>query len=168
MFPIALYQPVIPQNVGNISRTCVGMGAPLHVIGPTLVDFDDAKVRRAGLDHWDDLDLTLHDSPEEFVDWLTAAGKRPWLVTKFGSTRYDRADYTPSDDVLLFGAEKVGLPEAWRDRWAERCVHIPIPSSRIRSYNLANSVAVLLSMAMSRSNAWPSDWSPAPERGDEG
>lgn len=150
--------------MGNISRTCVGMGAPLHVIGPSLVDFDDAKVRRAGLDHWGDLDLTLHNSPEAFLAWLDASGKQPWLVTKFGRTRFDRAAYEASDDILVFGAEKAGLPEAWRARWADRCVHIPIPSSQIRSYNLANSVAVLLAMAISRANAWPADWSPAPER----
>ncbi len=142
---VALYQPLIPQNVGNISRTCVGFAAPLHIVGPTLVDLSDRRVRRAGLDHWDDLDLTLHDTPDAFETWLIDSGRRVWLVTKFGNVRFDQADYR-DDDVLLFGAEKAGLPERLHQRYPDRRLTIPMPG-KVRSFNLANTVAIVLATA---------------------
>jgi len=144
MLHVALYQPSIPPNTGNIGRTCVGMGAGLHLIGPVAFDLSDHAVKRAGLDYWEHLKLTVHPTPDAFVDWL--GGREPWLVTKFGDVRFDQAAYG-GDDVLIFGNENTGIPQAWHERWAGRRVSIPIPG-KVRSYNVANTVAIVLAQAM--------------------
>ena len=143
MLHVALYQPSIPPNTGNVARQCVGMGAHLHLIGPHALDLSDAAVKRAGLDYWPHLTLTQHPTPEAFLDWLR--DRRPWLVTKHGGVRFDRAAYA-NGDVLLFGNEVAGLPESWHARWPERRVAIPIVGP-VRSYNLSNAVAIVLSQA---------------------
>ena len=143
MLNIVLYQPEIPPNTGNIARQCVGMNAFLHIVGPISIDLSANAVRRAGLDYWDKLKLTVHDTPDEFLKWL--GDRRPWLVTKFGSLRYDKAGYA-DDDILIFGNEITGLPKDWLDRWTERTVYIPMPGE-IRSYNLANTASIVLAHA---------------------
>ena len=151
---LALYHPAIPQNTGNISRTTVGFGAALHLIHPMSFAIDDTKVKRAGLDHWDHVRLTEHANDDAFLDWLDRhldahPGARAWLVTKFGSTRFDRIRYG-ADDVLILGNENTGLPQHLHDRFPETRVSIPMPgaaSSNLRSYNLANAAAILLATA---------------------
>jgi len=156
---VALYQPSIPPNTGNIARQCVGMRARLHLIGPLGFDIDDAAVRRAGLDYWPDLDLQLHESPEAFLAWLdehartcsTRTTAPPpsslplWLITKHGRTRYDHAPFA-DEDVILLGNELTGLPQAWLDRWPDRCLHIPMPGP-VRSFNLSNSASIVMAHA---------------------
>ena len=159
MIHIALYQPIIPQNVGNIARTCVGMNAHLHIIGPTIVDLSDKAVKRAGLDYWDDLTLTPHDSPEAFFEWAEPSGGMMYAVTKFATTRFDKPAYR-DNDILLFGSEREGLPPDVHKKFEEsRKIAIPIPGA-VRSYNLANTVAITLATAMSNAELWPSDWAP--------
>lgn len=182
MLHIALYQPIIPQNVGNIARTCVGMAAHLHIIGPTIVDLSDKAVKRAGLDYWDDLTLTEHASPEAFFNWADSGGTgfQPvtdhpdpenhdrleacptgtmYAVTKFATTRFDTPSYR-DNDILLFGSEREGLPPEVHARFSEdRKIAIPIPGA-VRSYNLGNAVAITLATAMSNAELWPSDWVP--------
>lgn len=179
MIHIALYQPIIPQNVGNIARTCVGMAAHLHIIGPTIVDLSDKAVKRAGLDYWNDLTLTQHASPEAFFEWADAqggAGVSPatktqtlngrrddkptmYAVTKFATTRFDKPAYQ-DNDILLFGSEREGLPPEVHKRFKpEQKIAIPIPGA-VRSYNLANTVAITLAVAMSRADLWPTGWAP--------
>jgi tRNA (cytidine/uridine-2'-O-)-methyltransferase len=150
MIHIALYQPRIPPNTGNIARQCVGMNAPLHLIGPIAFDLSDHAVKRSGVDYWPNLNLTLHDSPEHFLAWL--GDRRVWPVSTHGRLRYDRADYADGD-VLLFGNETDGLPAAWRDRWADRLVRIPMPGA-VRSYNLSNAVALVAGQAYSTAGLW--------------
>lgn len=145
MLHVALYQPQIPPNIGNVARTCIGFGAMLHLIGPVPFDLSDRRVKRAGLDYWPRLKLRVHDSPEAFLAWLGKAERVPWLVTKHGPTRFDRAGYR-DEELLIFGNEKTGLPQAWHERWAERRVSIPM-SDDIRSYNLGNAVAIVLAQA---------------------
>lgn len=140
---VVLYQPEIPPNTGNIARQCVGMDARLHLVGPLTIDISKKAVRRAGLDYWDELMLTVHDRPEAFLDWL--GDRDPWLVTKHGTLRYDRASYEP-ESILVFGRETTGLPVAWRERWFDRTLQVPI-LGKIRSYNLANTVSVILAQA---------------------
>ena len=140
---VALYQPSIPPNPGNIARQCVGMLMPLHVIGPIEMDLSSKAVRRAGLDYWVDLDLTVHASPEAFLEWL--GERRFWLISKHGRRTYDRVKYEP-DDVLIFGNEIRGLPDAWLKRWSDRTISIPMPGP-VRSYNLANAAAIVMSTA---------------------
>lgn len=143
---VALYQPQIPPNVGNVARQCVGMNAHLHLVGPHELDLSGHAVKRAGLDYWPHLTLTEHATPDDFLAWLD--GREPWLVTKHGEMRFDRVPFADGD-VLLFGSETSGLPQAWHDRWPSRRVHIPQPGP-VRSFNLANSVAVVLSVAFAR------------------
>jgi tRNA (cytidine/uridine-2'-O-)-methyltransferase len=147
---IALYQPQIPGNTGNIGRLCVGMEATLHIIGPCAFDFSEKALRRAGLDYWPHLRWHRYDGPAEFLAWLGA--RRPWLVTKFGAVRFDQADYQ-TDEVLILGNEVRGLPDDWHARWPERTLWIPILGP-IRSYNLANAAAMVVSQARSRSGGF--------------
>jgi tRNA (cytidine/uridine-2'-O-)-methyltransferase len=143
MLHVVLYQPEIPPNTGNISRQCVGMNACLHLIGPTGFDISDSAVRRAGLDHWTDLNLTVHNTPDEFLKWL--GYRKPWLVTKHGKVRYDMPEYAV-EDILLFGSETRGLPQEWLQKWSDRTVYIPILGN-VRSYNLANTAGIVLAQA---------------------
>jgi tRNA (cytidine/uridine-2'-O-)-methyltransferase len=154
MLHVALYQPEIPPNTGNIARQCVGMDAHLHLIGPIAFDLSEHAVKRAGLDYWPHLKLTMYDTPEAFVEWLqkgqaphghVPGSGLPWLVTKHGPLRYDRVAYRDGD-VLIFGAETRGLPPAWLAMWPDRAVHIPMLGP-VRSYNLSNAVAVVLAEA---------------------
>lgn len=151
MLHVALYQPEIPPNTGNIARQCVGMAAALHLIGPLDIDLSHKAVRRAGLDYWDHLDLTVHETPEAFLDWLDK--REPWVVSKFGETRYDEPAFADGD-VLLFGAETTGLPETWRERWRDRMIQVPIMGP-VRSYNLANTVSVILAHASLKAGIYP-------------
>ncbi len=146
---LALYQPVIPTNTGNIGRLCVGMDTMLHIIGPCAFDFDAPARRRAGLDYWQHLRWQLHPDPAAFLDWL--GDRRLWAITKFGQHRFDRPDYA-EDDVILLGNEKTGIPDDWHQRWAETTVYIPILGP-IRSYNQANAAAMVLAQARCRSGA---------------
>ena len=153
MLHVALYHPAIPQNTGNISRTTVGFGAALHLIHPMSFAIDDAKVKRAGLDHWDHVRLTEHADDAAFLAWLdghrAATGARAWLVTKFADVRFDRASFG-SEDVLVLGNENTGLPEEWHRRFAGTRLYIPMPGaagSNLRSYNLANAAAIVLATA---------------------
>jgi tRNA (cytidine/uridine-2'-O-)-methyltransferase len=143
MLQVVLYRPQIPPNTGNIARQCVGMDAGLHIVKPVGFDMSRQAARRAGLDYWDDIKLSVHESADEFLKWL---GKRePWVVTSRGLIRYDKPEYR-DEDLLLFGSETLGLPQDWLDRWRDRTVYVPMPG-RIRNYNLANTVSVVLAQA---------------------
>jgi tRNA (cytidine/uridine-2'-O-)-methyltransferase len=119
------------------------MNSHLHIIGPIEFDLSDNAVKRAGLDYWDELQLTVHENPGEFLKWL--GNREPWLVTKYGSLRYDNPSYR-DDDILIFGSEIQGLPEEWLSRWPERTLYVPILGN-IRSYNLANTAGIVLAHA---------------------
>lgn len=154
---LALYQPQIPGNTGNIGRLCVGMDATLHIIGPCAFDFSEKSLRRAGLDYWPNLRWHLYPGPDEFLAWL--GERQPWLVSKFGTHRFDQAPYE-DDAVLILGNEVRGLPESWHQRWPQRIVSIPIIGP-IRSYNLANAAAMVLSQARSRTGTFGNASPPA-------
>lgn len=146
---LVLYQPSIPGNTGNIGRLCVGMGARLHLIKPCGFSLDEKQLRRAGLDYWPHLSLQEHDSTEAFLEWI--GDREPWLVTKFGAHRFDQAPYQ-RDDIIIMGNEQKGLPAAWRERWAHRCVAVPM-FGPIRSYNLANTTGIVLAQALAHMGA---------------
>ena len=148
MLHLALYHPAIPQNTGNIARLCVGMEPHLHVIGPTPFEISDKTVRRAGLDYWDNLTITIYENEDDFLSWL---GERvPWLVTKFGDVRFDDAVYK-DEDIIILGNENTGLSDDWHDRWPGRRLFVPMPGP-IRSFNLANTAAIVLAQASLRVN----------------
>lgn len=142
MLHVVLYHPAIPPNTGNIARQCVGMNAHLHLISPKF-EVSSNTVKRAGLDYWEHLTISQYTSDRAFLNWL--GDREPWLITKFGQLRYDRPAYQ-NEDILIFGNENTGLPETWHRKWPKRAVFIPI-LGQVRSYNLANSVALVLAQA---------------------
>ena len=140
MIDIILHEPEIPMNTGNIARTCACTGARLHLIRPLGFDISDRAVKRAGLDYWQYLDLSVYDCME---DYFTRHGdKNLWLATTKAPRDYSAADFSADDVQLLFGKETAGLPAWLRERYADRCIRIPM-CGPVRSLNLANSVAIL-------------------------
>ncbi len=139
MINIVLVEPEIPQNTGNIARTCAVTGARLHLVRPLGFDISDKAVKRAGLDYWFLLDLRVHDSLEDF---LRENGDKPlWLSSTKGQKRYTEARFE-EECFLLFGKETAGLPAWLREKYADRCLRIPMVDEA-RSMNLGNSVAIL-------------------------
>lgn len=139
MIHVALYQPEIPPNTGNIIRLCANTGARLHLIQPLGFRMDDRDLRRAGLDYHEYAEVRQHASLEALLDALP--GSRLLGFSTKGQTRHDQMQYTDRD-ILLFGPESRGLPEDVLDRIpAERRLRIPMLPHR-RSLNLSNAVAV--------------------------
>jgi len=135
---IALLTPEIPGNTGNIGRLAVGLGARLHLIHPLGFRVDEKAARRAGIDHWKNVDRMEHADADAF--WRWAAGRRVHLLSAKGERPYTAARFERGD-VLLFGRESTGLPEELvADRGALR---VPIPGAAVRSLNLANAVAIV-------------------------
>ncbi len=141
---IVLVAPEIPPNTGSIARLCVSVEASLHLVKPLGFEITDRHLKRAGLDYWEHLDLTVHES---FDDVLAAAGDDPmYLVTAHTERLYTRPAYTEKD-WLVFGGETSGLPAAITTRFADRGIRIPMwgPS---RCLNLSNAVSVVVFEAL--------------------
>ena len=142
MLNIVLVEPEIPQNTGNIARTCAVTGAKLHLIEPLGFKIDDTKLKRAGLDYWHLLGIQFYADIGDFFE--RNPGAKPWLFTTKASKLYTDAEFT-SDCWLMFGKETAGLSAELRERFPERCVKIPmIENPEARSLNLATSAAVAL------------------------
>lgn len=141
MLNIVLVEPEIPQNTGNVARTCAATGARLHLVEPLGFDISDKAVKRAGLDYWHLVDLHVWKSLEELF-----AAEDPqdlWLATSKGVKSYADPTVTFRDGCwLFFGKETAGLPWDFRERWRDRCLRIPI-RAEARCLNLSNSVAIL-------------------------
>ena len=138
---VVLFQPEIPPNTGNIIRICANTGDSLHLIRPLGFEWDDKRLRRAGLDYHDFTAVTLHDSLDHCEKAL--ANHRWFAMTTKGSRNFAEIAFEP-DDVLLYGPETRGLPDDVLDRWpTERKLRIPMQAPT-RSINLANSVAITL------------------------
>ncbi len=137
---IVLVEPRIPQNVGNIARTCAATGARLHLVEPMAFTIDDAKLRRAGLDYWQYLDVTTYPSLEDFMEKNRAAGERMYYFTTKAQHIYTEVQY-PDDCWLLFGREDAGLPEELLVQHPGQCLRFPMRQG-LRSLNLSNSVAI--------------------------
>lgn len=146
---IALVEPQIPQNTGNVARTCAVTGAALHLVGPMGFAVTDAKLKRAGLDYWDKLDITHHQSLEAFLQ--RTPGPLVLFTTK-ARRLYTEMAY-PNGCCLVFGREDAGLPEELLAARPEACVRLPMRGS-LRSLNLSNTVAVAAYEAL-RQNAFP-------------
>ena len=147
---IVLVEPQIPQNTGNISRTCAVTGAALHMIEPFGFTIDDKKLKRAGLDYWDKVDLRTYADFEEFLE--KNPGAKIYMATTKARRCYTDVHYEP-DCFLMFGKESAGIPEEILVKYEETCVRIPMWGD-IRSLNLANSAAILLYEAL-RQNGFP-------------
>lgn len=139
MLNIVLLEPEIPANTGNIGRTCVATGSRLHLIEPLGFDISEKAVRRAGMDYWKDIDLHVYKSYEEFLE--KNPGVRPYMATTKGQKLYTEADFE-EDAYLMFGKESAGIPEELLMQDKQRCIRIPM-LEKIRSLNLANSVAIV-------------------------
>lgn len=136
---IVLVEPEIPQNTGNISRTCAATGARLHLVGPLGFTIDDKKLKRAGLDYWHLLDITYYDSLEDF--FARNAGPFYYFSTKAKHIHSEIA--YPDGAYLVFGKETKGLPEPLLHEHPDTCVRLPmIHNDAARSLNLSNTVAV--------------------------
>ena len=137
---VALIEPRIPPNTGNIARLCAATDTPLHLIGPLGFSVDDREVRRAGLDYWDKVDLWVHP------DWYTfrdAISRDRCLYFSANAERDYRAAPYRDRRVLVFGSETEGMPPRILEKYPDRCFRIPMPGE-VRSLNLANAVSVVL------------------------
>lgn len=135
---VVLVEPEIPQNTGNIARTCAATGARLHIVRPMGFEIDDKKLKRAGLDYWHLLDLTYYDNIEDFFE-KNKDGNFFFFTTKAQHT-YTEVAY-PENSFLLFGKETAGLPEELLLQHPEECVRLPMRGGA-RSLNLSNTVCV--------------------------
>ena len=141
---VVLVEPEIPQNCGNIARTCAATGAVLHLIRPLGFSISDAAVRRAGLDYWPMVRVRDYENLADF--FARNQVRQMWCLSTKAPRCYTEAAFGP-EDFLVFGPESRGLPESLLERAYDRCVRIPmIPEAR--SLNLANSVAVVLYEAL--------------------
>jgi len=139
-FNIVLYQPEIPANTGNIGRLCVGTNSTLHLIKPFRFLIDDKSLKRAGLDYWHELDVVIHDSIDEITAKIVP--EKLWFCTTKSANSYLDRKFHPGD-YFIFGPESRGLPETMLNEYSDRCISIPM-TTKIRSINLSNSVAVIL------------------------
>jgi tRNA (cytidine/uridine-2'-O-)-methyltransferase len=149
MVRVALYEPEIPANTGNIGRLCVGAACPLHIIGRTGFLIEDRMIRRAGLDYWPLLELYQHATLEEFEREVPG---RIFCLSTHGKISYTQIKYT-NEDILLFGCESRGLPLEVRERFADRVLTIPRPGP-VRSLNLSNAVSIVLYEALRQIHGW--------------
>lgn len=145
MLHVALVEPEIPPNTGNIARLCAATLTDLHIVGVTGFRMDDRTLKRAGLDYWDavklhrhiDLDRLYESLPDSRFLYITTKTKRSYSDWQF-----------KQNDCLIFGRETRGLPEELLNTNAERCLTIPMPNTSVRSLNLANSVGIVLYEAL--------------------
>ncbi|MFA7671058.1 MAG: tRNA (uridine(34)/cytosine(34)/5-carboxymethylaminomethyluridine(34)-2'-O)-methyltransferase TrmL [Sphaerochaetaceae bacterium] len=135
---IVLFEPQIPQNTGNISRTCAALGAKLHLVEPLGFSLNDRYLKRAGLDYWHLLDLEIHQSVNSFLD--EHGTDNLWFFTTKGKTIYSDVVYE-DDSFLVFGKETAGIDESILVKYPKRCLRLPMKKES-RSLNLSNCVAV--------------------------
>ncbi len=150
VFNIVLHQPEIPQNTGNIGRTCAAAGARLHLIEPLGFLLNEKSLKRAGMDYWNELDVTTYIDYEEFLE------KNPGAVIYYATTKghhlYSDVSYTPGC-YIMFGKESGGIPEEILREHPDTCVRIPMVGES-RSLNLSNAAAIVLYEAL-RQNGFP-------------
>ena len=141
---IVLHQPEMPANTGNIGRTCLATGTPLHLIGPLGFQLNDKALKRAGLDYWHELDVTKYDDYAHFQE--VNPGAVVWKATTKARRTYTDVAFGP-DDFIMFGKESAGIPEEILVEDEEHCIRIPMAHD-IRSLNLSNAVAIVLYEAL--------------------
>lgn len=140
---VVLVEPEIPQNTGNIARTCAAIGAKLHLVYPLGFSISEKQVKRAGLDYWDKLDIEEHLNFKEFLDKYKPEENNMFFVTTKGKHVYDEPDYKNMDEIfILFGKETKGLPEDTLKKYLDKTIRIPMRKG-LRSLNLSNSVAIV-------------------------
>ena len=146
MLNIVLLEPEIPANTGNIGRTCVATGSRLHLIEPLGFQINEKQLRRAGMDYWKDLDVTVYDDFADFLEKNPECRGRLYMATTKAKHVYTDVDFE-EDAYIMFGKESAGIPEEILLENQERCVRIPMVGD-IRSLNLSNSAAIVLYEAL--------------------
>ena len=140
---IVLVEPEIPQNTGNIARTCAAIGAKLHLVYPLGFSISEKQLKRAGLDYWDKLEIEEHNNLNDFLTKYAPENNNMFFVTTKGKHCYSDINYSNLDTVfLLFGKETKGLPEDLLTKYIDKAIRIPMKPG-LRSLNLSNSVAIL-------------------------
>lgn len=137
---VVLYQPDIPQNTGNIGRSCVAVGAKLWLVRPLGFQLDDRHLKRAGMDYWEHLDWEAVDDWRELETKL--AGRTMWFFSRYATRLVWEAEFGPGD-VLVFGSETRGLPESLREANSHRCLKLPM-HPEVRSLNLASTANTVM------------------------
>lgn len=149
---IVMVEPEIPQNTGNIARTCAATGGKLHLVEPLGFEITDKYLKRAGLDYWDKLEIENHKSLEAFLEKYKPEKNNMYFVTTKGKNCYSDVDYSNIDEVfLLFGKETKGLPEDLLQKYIENTIRIPMRKT-LRSLNLSNSVAIVIYEVLRQAN----------------
>ncbi len=144
---IALIEPEIPPNTGNVARLCAATGCALHLIEPLGFSIDDRELKRAGLDYWEHVGITLHASLDAFLGATT--GSRRWYFSTRASLPYTQADFR-TGDILVFGKETKGLPDELLARDPDRCLRLPMRPGTVRSLNLSTAVGVVTYAALAQ------------------
>lgn len=145
---VVLFEPQIPQNTGNIARTCAATNSPLHIIKPMGFPIDDRKMKRAGLDYWDKLDVRFYDNLEEFMQYASQQGV-VHLVSKFADKTYSEEQYGDGKiHYFLFGREDKGLPEEFMRKHPDKAIRIPMNDEHVRSLNVSNTVCMIVYEAL--------------------
>lgn len=141
---IVLVEPEIPQNTGNIARTCAATGAKLHLVHPLGFSISERAVKRAGLDYWDKLEIEEHISFNEFLNKYKPEENNMYFVTTKGKNVYSEPEYEKMNEIfLLFGKETKGLPENILQKYIDKTIRIPMRET-LRSLNLSNSVSIVV------------------------
>lgn len=150
MLTVVLYEPKIPPNTGNIGRLCAATNTRLHIVGDIGFDFEDKKLKRAGLDYWPFLDFEYFENLEKYHQRLIKNNNFHLLTTK-SKNHYTKKNFF-NDDFLVFGSETKGIDDKiLKNHWDQTC-RIPIENKNIRSFNLANSVSIVLFEALRQIN----------------
>jgi tRNA (cytidine/uridine-2'-O-)-methyltransferase len=147
---VALWEPEIPPNTGNVARLCAATGSPLHLIGRLGFRLDERELLRAGLDYWPEVDLHRYDTLERFEQ---AFAGRVCCFSARASLPYTAASFRDGD-CLMFGSESRGLPPTALERYADRAYVIPMPGGKVRSLNLATAVGIVLYEALRQLHKW--------------
>ena len=141
---VVMVEPEIPQNTGNIARTCAAIGAKLHLVHPLGFLVDNKYLKRAGLDYWNKLEIEEHDSLEKFLQKYNPETTNMYFASTKSTQCYSNVDYSNMDEVfILFGKETKGLPEELLQKYMDKDIRIPMRGG-LRSLNLSNSVAIIV------------------------
>ena len=146
MLHVALWEPEIPPNTGNIARLCAATGTVLHLIGRLGFRLDDRSLRRAGLDYWDAVEIQRHAAYADFEKAWSAAGHhsdRIFALTTKSNNTYTQVSYQ-AGDCFLFGGETYGLPLEMIERFGANALTIPMPAGKVRSLNLATATGIVI------------------------
>lgn len=149
---VVLVEPEIPQNAGNIARTCAITGGKLHLVKPLGFEISDKYLKRAGLDYWDKLDIEEHNSFEEFMKKYKPEENNMYFITTKGQHCYSNIDFSEMEEIfVVFGKETKGLPEETLKKYIEKTARIPMREG-LRSLNLSNSVAIIVYEILRQTN----------------